>query len=139
MGETTNGARATLPREGLSADAVRAALVQAEAGDVPWRSGKMHGYIYYAGDDVLQIAEIDVDYARAIEAAVFGDPRRLQAIDEDETAVLIEVVKDLFYQAYVRTAKLQAAVKMRRFFAGERERKVTPIERARRDPAVRGS
>jgi hypothetical protein len=89
--------------------------------------------------DVLQIAEIDADYARAIEAAVFGDPRKLPAIDEDEAAVLIEVVKDLFYQAYIRTAKLQAAVKMRRFFASEHLRKVTPIERARRDPAARGS
>jgi hypothetical protein len=89
--------------------------------------------------EVLQIAEIDSDYARAIEATVFGDPRKLPTIDEDEAAVLIEVVKDLFYQAYVRTAKLQAAVKMRRFFAGEHARKVTPIERARRDPAARGS
>jgi hypothetical protein len=88
--------------------------------------------------EVLQIAEVDADYARSIEAAVFGDARRLPTVDEDEAAVLIEVVKDLFYQAYVRTAKLQAAVKMRRFFAAERARKVTPIDRARRDPAVRG-
>jgi len=83
--------------------------------------------------DVLRIAEIDADMTRAIEAALFGDPKTLPAIDADEAAVLIEAVKDLFYQAYVRTAKLQAAMKMRRFFAGEHARNVTPIEHARRD------
>jgi hypothetical protein len=83
--------------------------------------------------DVLKIAEVGGDTARAIEAAVFGDPRTLPAIGADEAAVLIEAIKDLFYQAYVRTAKLQAAMKMRRFFAGEHARNVTPIDRRRRD------
>jgi hypothetical protein len=85
--------------------------------------------------DVLQMAEVDDETARAIEAAVFGDPRTLPVIGADEAAVLIEAMKDLFYQAYVRTAKLKAAMKMRRFFAGENSRNVTPIERARRDTA----
>ncbi len=83
--------------------------------------------------DVLKIAEVDGDTARAIEAAVFGDPHTLPVIGADEAAVLIEAVKDIFYQAYVRTAKLQAAMKMRRFFAGENARNVTPIGRGRRD------
>jgi hypothetical protein len=83
--------------------------------------------------DVLLIAEVDGNTARAIEASVFGDPKSLPAIGPDEAAVLIEAVKDLFYQAYVRTAKLQAAMRMRRFFAGEHARKVTPIDRGRRD------
>jgi predicted RNA-binding Zn-ribbon protein involved in translation (DUF1610 family) len=85
--------------------------------------------------DVLRIAEVDGETARAIEAAVFGDPRSPPVIGADEAAVLIEALKDLFYQAYVRTAKLQAAMKMRRYFAGEHARNVTPIERARRDAA----
>jgi predicted RNA-binding Zn-ribbon protein involved in translation (DUF1610 family) len=89
--------------------------------------------------DVLQIAEVDGNAARAIEAAVFGDPRTLPSVGADEAAVLIEAVKDLFYQAYVRTAKLQAAMKMRRFFAGEHARNVTPIERGRRDSAAKSS
>ena len=54
-------------------------------------------------------------------------------IGADEAAVLIEAIKDIFYQAYVRTAKLQAAMKMRRFFADEHARNVTPIGRGRRD------
>jgi hypothetical protein len=88
--------------------------------------------------EVLQIAEVDGDTARAIEAALFGDPHTLPKVGADEAAVLIEAVKDLFYQAYVRTAKLQAAMKMRRFFAGEHARNVTPI-RGRRDPAAKTS
>ena len=43
--------------------------------------------------------------------------------------MLVEAVKDLFYQSYVRTAKLKAAMKMRRFFAGESPAKITPIDR----------
>jgi len=89
--------------------------------------------------DVLRIAEVDTETARAIEAAVLGDPNTLPVVGADEAAVLIEAVKDLFYQAYVRTAKLQAAMKMRRYFAGEHARNVTPIERGRRDPAAKTS
>ncbi len=44
-------------------------------------------------------------------------------------AVLVEVLKDLFYQSYVRAAKLRAALRVRRFFAGESSDKVTPIDR----------
>jgi len=89
--------------------------------------------------DVLLVAEVEGDTARAIEAAVFGDPQTLPVVGADEAAVLIEAVKDLFYQAYVRTAKLQAAMRMRRYFAGENARNVTPIERGRRDPAAKSS
>jgi hypothetical protein len=88
---------------------------------------------------VLQIAEVDPDTARALEAALFGDPSVLPAVSADAAAVLIETVKDLFYQAYVRTAKLRAAMKMRRYFVDETLRNVTPIERARRDSAAKTS
>jgi hypothetical protein len=72
--------------------------------------------------------------ARAIEAVVFGEgPPPL--IGADEAAVLIEALKDLFYQGYVRSAKLKAAMKMRRYFAGEHAHNVTPIDRLRREKA----
>jgi hypothetical protein len=79
--------------------------------------------------DVLQIAEVDAGTAHALESALLGadEPPEIGAI---EAAVLIEVLKDLFYQTYVRTAKLQAALKMRRFFAGE-ARKITSFDRRR--------
>jgi hypothetical protein len=68
-----------------------------------------------------------------VEAVLFaadGDP---PTVTPDEAAVLVEALKDLFYQSYVRTAKLRAAMKMRRFFASESTDeappKVTPIDR----------
>jgi hypothetical protein len=70
---------------------------------------------------------------------LFGDPSVLPSVSPDAAAVLIEAVKDLFYQAYVRTAKLRAAMKMRRYFVDETRRNVTPIDRARRDPSAKTS
>ena len=80
--------------------------------------------------DVLMLAEIDAPSARVVDDVLFGsgEPPDLAP---DQSAILIEVVKDLFFQVYVRTAKLRAAMKMRRFFAGETLRNVTPIGRSR--------
>jgi len=89
--------------------------------------------------DVLQIAEVDADTSRALEAVLFGDSNVAPSVGPDAAAVLIEAVKDLFYQAYVRTAKLRAAMKVRRYFVDEALRNVTPIERARRDTSAKTS
>jgi hypothetical protein len=89
--------------------------------------------------DVLTLADVDADTSRTLETALFGDPSVLPSISPDAAAVLIEAVKDLFYQAYVRTAKLRAAMKMRRYFVDETLRNVTPIERARRDTTAKTS
>lgn len=83
--------------------------------------------------DVLRIAGVDGVPAQVLEAVLFGDERNAPEIGADEAAVLVEAVKDLFYQEYVRAAKLKAAMRMRRYFAGEGN--VTPIERRRRERA----
>jgi len=86
--------------------------------------------------DVLRIGEIDENVSAAIEAVLFADDSAPPQISADQSAVLIEVIKDMLYQSYVRTAKLQAAMKMRRYFAGEAAHKVTSIEgRSRRESA----
>jgi hypothetical protein len=83
--------------------------------------------------EIVEIAELDAATARTLEAVLFGQgPTPL--IGASEAAVLIETVKDLFHQAYVRSAKLRAAMAMRRFFAGEQS-KITPLERHRRETA----
>jgi hypothetical protein len=82
--------------------------------------------------DGLLIGEVDAKTARTIESVLFGAQSEPPSIGPDESAVLIEIIKDFFYQTYVRTAKLKAAMQMRRFFAGESLRNVTPIERGRR-------
>jgi hypothetical protein len=84
--------------------------------------------------EVLRVGDIDDDTARVVEDILFGEGETPTEVLPDEAAVLIEVVKDLFYQSFVRTAKLHAAIRMRRFFAGE-ARKVTRIDRNQRELA----
>ena len=47
-----------------------------------------------------------------------------------EAGVLLELAKDMLYQAYVRKGKLQQAMMVRRFFAEETLDRITPIGRA---------
>ena len=46
--------------------------------------------------------------------------------------MLLELVKDMLYEAYVRKGKLQQAMMVRNFFAEETLDKITPIGRAAR-------
>ena len=48
-----------------------------------------------------------------------------------QAGVLLEVVKDLLYQAYVRRGRLQQAMMVRRYFAEDASSKVTPLPGAR--------
>jgi hypothetical protein len=82
--------------------------------------------------DVARLGEIDDETAQILESVLFGPGTALPGITADQAAVLIEVVKDILYQAYVRTAKLRAAMKVRRFFAGEHASKITSIDRQNR-------
>jgi hypothetical protein len=81
--------------------------------------------------DALRVCDVDAATASTVAAVLFGDEDEPPAITGDESAVLLEALKDLFYQSYVRSAKLRAAMRMRRFFAGESASngKVTPIDR----------
>ena len=81
-----------------------------------------------------QMAEIDAETFDVVKKVLFGPrPSRVAALPElgrYEAGVLLEVLKDLLYQAYVRAGKLQQAMMVRRFFADEASEKVTPIGRA---------
>ena len=79
--------------------------------------------------EVLRVCDVDAATANTLDTVLFAVDGEPPAITPDEAAVLVEALKDLFYQSYVRTAKLRAAVRMRRFFAGENNGKVTPIDR----------
>ncbi len=87
--------------------------------------------------EAAQIADIDPDTARTLQTLLFDAAGQEPALDSDSAAVLIELFKDLFYQAYVRRSRLRAAVRMRRHFAGETTQKITPIGMLRR-PAGSG-
>jgi len=82
--------------------------------------------------EALAIAGVDADTGQKLQTLLFDTAAAEPVLDAENAAVLIEVIKDMFYECYVRRAKLRAAVKMRRFFAGETTQKVTPIGSASR-------
>ena len=77
--------------------------------------------------DAMTLGQIDGATRQTLYAALFGVDAEPD-IDADQAAVLIEVIKDMFQQRFVRTAKLRRAINMRRFFASEAEQKVTPLD-----------
>jgi hypothetical protein len=79
--------------------------------------------------EMLRVCEIDPVTTNTVDAVLFADDDDPPAVTPDEAAVLVEALKDLFYQSYVRSEKLRAAMKMRRLFADESLGKVTPIDR----------
>jgi hypothetical protein len=79
--------------------------------------------------EMLRACDVDAVTTSTVDAVLFGGDADPPAVTPDEAAVLVEALKDLFYQSYVRTAKLRAAMKVRRFFAAETAATVTPIDR----------
>lgn len=83
-----------------------------ELGD----GGKLRAF-----DDTMvaqHIAEIDDDSFEPIKAVLFdtGDEETLPTLNRMQSGVLLEVLKDMFYQSFVRRGKLTRAIKVRRLF-----------------------
>lgn len=74
-------------------------------------------------NDVRTMAELDAQTFIDIKRTVFGsdaDPHpSLPVLDDQQAGVLLEVMKDLLYQTYVRKGRLQQAMMVRRFFSEE--------------------
>ena len=79
--------------------------------------------------EVVAIGDLDDSMVRTLESVLFGTDDAMPEIQAGEAAVLIEAIKDMVYQCYIRTAKLRAALKMRRYFAEEQASKITSIDR----------
>ncbi len=80
---------------------------------------------------IRELAELD-DASFALVKKVLFDvdaPGRpgLPRVDAYQAGVLLEVVKDLLYQAYVRRGRLQQAMMVRRYFAEDSASNVTPL------------
>jgi hypothetical protein len=78
-------------------------------------AGKLRAF-----DEVMvaqDIAGIDDDSFEPIKNAIFerGDDE-LPVLNRAQAGVLLEVMKDMFYQCFVRHGKLTRAIKVRRFF-----------------------
>jgi len=73
--------------------------------------------------DVREMAEIDEETFAVVMRIIFAGHAEPQLdvpyINSYQAAVLLEVMKDFLYQAYVRKGRLQHAMKVRRFFVDE--------------------
>ncbi|HZW59995.1 MAG TPA: hypothetical protein VFE85_06860 [Woeseiaceae bacterium] len=89
-------------------------------------SGKLRAF-----DEVMEaqhIAEIDDDSFEPIKQVLFaaGGADELPLLNRAQAGVLLEVLKDMFYQCFVRRGKLTRAIKVRRFFVQEGNGGVRP-------------
>ena len=67
------------------------------------------------------IAGIDDDTFAPIKSVLFdtGQEEELPLLNRAQAGILLEVLKDMFYQCFVRRGKLTRALKVRRFFVQE--------------------
>jgi hypothetical protein len=94
-------------------------------------------------DEIRELCGLDDATYQRLQATIFGADHepygRLPDCDAATAAVLLEAMKDLLYQVYVRVSKLRKAVEIRRYFAEESARKITPIRAAQRLSREAGS
>ncbi len=71
------------------------------------------------------IAGIDDDTFQPIKSVLFGSGQEenLPILNRAQAGILLEVMKDMFYQCFVRHGKLTRAIKVRRFFVSEENSK----------------
>jgi len=74
-------------------------------------------------NSVRELADIAPEIFAKMKGVLFGAELDSQAVlpllDGYEAGIMLEVVKDLLYEAYVRKGKLQQAIMVRRFFLDE--------------------
>jgi len=74
-------------------------------------------------NSVRELADIAPQIFAKMKGVLFGAELDAQAVlpllDGYEAGIMLEVVKDLLYEAYVRKGKLQQAIMVRRFFLDE--------------------
>ena len=82
-------------------------------------------------NDVRQMVDIAPETFVKLKSILFGsenDPRpSLPLLDSYEAGIVLEVVKDLLYEAFVRKGKLQQAMSVRRFFLDETATNITAL------------
>ena len=91
----------------------------ASAFDALGEGGKLRAF-----DEVMiarDIAEIDDDAFGPIKSILFdsSEDEELPLLNRAQAGILLEVLKDMFYQCFVRRGKLTRAIKVRRFFVEE--------------------
>jgi hypothetical protein len=90
--------------------------------DMQGESGKLR--LFDQLNELRDMAQIDAPSFSSLKRVIFGsdaDPS-LPLLDDDQAGLLLEVMKDLLYQAYVRKGRLQQAMVVRRFFSEQADR-----------------
>ena len=81
---------------------------------------------------VRDLADISQEIFTKMRNVLFGAELEVRTpmplLDGYEAGIMLEVVKDLLYEAYVRKGKLQQAMMVRRFFLEETGSQVAPIK-----------
>jgi hypothetical protein len=84
-------------------------------------SGKLQ--VFEQLNELRELAQIDAASFAALRRVIFGtdaDPvPQLAPIEDDQAGLLLEVMKDLLHQIYVRKGRLQQAMLVRRFFSDQ--------------------
>jgi hypothetical protein len=74
-------------------------------------------------NEVRDMAQVDAASFALIKRVIFGTdaeaPAGMPLLDDEQAGLLLEVVKDLLFQTYVRKGRLQQAMVVRRFFSNE--------------------
>jgi hypothetical protein len=80
---------------------------------------------------VRELAPIQPEVFTKMKSILFGAQldreTKLPPLDGYEAGIMLEVVKDLLYEAYVRKGKLQQAIMVRRFFLEETASNIAPL------------
>jgi hypothetical protein len=90
-------------------------------------------------NDVRALVGIEPETFQLLKAVIFGSPADSRPeppnLDANSAAVVLEVMKDLLYEAYVRRGRLQQALLMRKFLADETAENPMPLRDASQRPA----
>ncbi|HTC53527.1 MAG TPA: hypothetical protein VK700_16450 [Steroidobacteraceae bacterium] len=100
-------------------------------------SGKLR--VFDQLNEVRALVNIDTETFQLLKAVIFGTGSDSNpeppALDANSAAVVLEVMKDLLYEAYVRRGRLQQALLMRKFLADETAETLMPLRDASQQPA----
>jgi hypothetical protein len=100
------------------------------------KGGKLH--IFDELNTTRDLAGLSAETYGKLKTILFGteaDPRpNPPLLDNYEAGIVLEVMKDVLYEAYVRKGKLRQAILVRRFFLDETAANLAPIS-----PAVHSS
>ena len=82
-------------------------------------------------EEIREIADLDDSVFTTVRQIMLGaaDNRSpLPAVGRGEAAVLLETIKDLLYQSYIREARLRRALEVRRFFADQADTNLSSLD-----------